>query len=128
MKKIIKQISSGIIELNEYFKKKKLIELQHERIASFNAKIENKKFFDYDYEKSIEILVSLGLDEEQIRHGSIPEDSLNFLFKTVDKSLSNFPQIKALHVGNFVGISLTYYFSHAFKLMNFQLYPCINRS
>lgn len=118
MKKIIKRIIPyGIIELKEYFRKKKLVELQHERIEIYNNQIENKKILYYNYEKSIEVLVSLGLDEEQIRYGSIPEDSLSFLFKTVDKSLSNFPQIKALHIGNFVGISLTY-LSNAFKLIN----------
>lgn len=63
----------------------------------------------YDYEASIALLVSMGLDEDQVRDASVPEASLEWIATRLRAELSH--QTRApvvLHVGNFVGVSLVY--------------------
>jgi hypothetical protein len=59
-------------------------------------------------EESIRFLVGRGLNESEVREGSMPEASLDYLAeKVVDRLPSDRP-LRALHVGNFVGVSLCY--------------------
>ena len=60
-------------------------------------------------EEAIRFLLSRGLDEETVRGGSIPENSLNYIGEVVSARLPADRPICALHVGNFVGISLCYF-------------------
>ncbi|MFC2102921.1 hypothetical protein ACFLSS_00665 [Bacteroidota bacterium] len=111
MKNILKSIlrfllPHAIFLLREKIKKKKLQLIRNKRIVKFNKM--SSSFLDYDYELSIQKLVEKELDEEQIREGSIPENSLDFLFKTIMRKLYELAPIKVLHIGNFVGVSLLY--------------------
>ncbi|HWH93121.1 MAG TPA: class I SAM-dependent methyltransferase [Baekduia sp.] len=59
-------------------------------------------------EEAIRFLVASGLDEEMVRAGSIPEDNLDYVREVVADRLPSDRPVRALHVGNFVGISLCY--------------------
>src|SRR5438270_9107261 len=56
----------------------------------------------------IRFLVARGLDEYQVREGSVPEDSLDYMAEQVLARLQSDRPLRALHIGNFVGISLSY--------------------
>jgi predicted O-methyltransferase YrrM len=61
----------------------------------------------YSYEDSLSFLDSLGTDPSQSRGGSMPRDSLQFMQSHFDRLDATRPII-ALHVGNFLGVSLAY--------------------
>lgn len=70
---------------------------------------------EYSYENSVRYLVLRGLDEGQVRAGSIPESSLQFAWCLVERELEGTDPGRApalLHIGNFVGISLVYLARH----------------
>ena len=62
---------------------------------------------DADYERLIRELVSEDCDEEQVREGSMPEESLKNIVNLLGECLPAGPLL-GLHIGNFVGVSLTY--------------------
>ena len=53
-------------------------------------------------------LTSRGLDEAEVRAGSIPQRSLDFVGSVVASELPSDGPVFALHIGNFVGVSLAY--------------------
>lgn len=53
----------------------------------------------FDYDTAVDLLSQAGLDEEQVRAGSMPPETLRWIAGHVRGAL-------ALHVGNFVGVSL----------------------
>lgn len=59
-------------------------------------------------EESIRFLVERGLDAVQVRDGSMPAQSLDYLAETIMDRLPYERPLRALHVGNFVGVSLAY--------------------
>jgi hypothetical protein len=59
-------------------------------------------------EAAIRFLVDHGLDEQRVRDGSIPGTSLDYMAETVRDRLPRDRPVRALHVGNFVGVSLCY--------------------
>jgi predicted O-methyltransferase YrrM len=61
----------------------------------------------YSYEDSLSFLDSLGIDPSQSRGGSMPRNSLQFMQSHFDRLDARHPII-ALHVGNFLGVSLAY--------------------
>jgi hypothetical protein len=63
------------------------------------------------------MLVDKGVNEQQIREGSVPESSLVNLFSVLENRFKNLPLLNALHIGNFVGISLTY-IANSLKKLN----------
>src|SRR5262249_53188489 len=52
------------------------------------------------------LLVAMGCSEEAVRSGSIQDGSLQFIRKTIREQLTGTVPLHALHVGNFVGLSL----------------------
>jgi len=61
-----------------------------------------------DFESVISFLMRRGLPEHHLREGSVPPKSLEFI---KDHSISQFDSnrpLKALHIGNFVGVSLAF--------------------
>lgn len=60
----------------------------------------------FDYEVAVAALVDEGLSELQIREGSMPEDCLRWALDLVNRELSMDGPPLAVHVGNFVGLSL----------------------
>jgi hypothetical protein len=63
---------------------------------------------DYSVEGAVRFLVSRGLDEDAVRQGSMPEASLEFTGDALQGRLPADRPVNALHVGNFVGVSLSY--------------------
>jgi hypothetical protein len=59
-------------------------------------------------EESIRFLVGRGLDESEVREGSMSEASLDYLAEKILERLPPARPLRALHVGNFVGVSLSY--------------------
>lgn len=60
----------------------------------------------WDYELAIEVLAGRGLDEIEVRDGSVPEDALAFSGDVCRRELPADRPLLGLHVGNFVGVSL----------------------
>lgn len=61
----------------------------------------------FGYEESLAFLDARGIDPEQTREGSMPLASLQFLRRHLDRLDASRPLV-ALHVGNFLGVSLAY--------------------
>lgn len=59
----------------------------------------------FEYEDAVALLVSRGVDEQTVRTGSIPQGAMGFVADVVREHCPRRP-LRALHVGNFVGISL----------------------
>ncbi len=59
-------------------------------------------------EEAIRFLVSRGLTETSVRAASMPEESLEYIAEIVTDRLPYDRPVRALHVGNFVGVSLCY--------------------
>jgi hypothetical protein len=60
----------------------------------------------FDGDEAISALVARGLNEDNVRAGSIGTAHLRFLDRAIHEHLRTEPPHHALHVGNFVGISL----------------------
>lgn len=67
----------------------------------------NKAPHEFSYENALTFLDSLGIEPSQSREGSMPLDSLQFMQSHFDRLDASRPII-ALHVGNFLGVSLAY--------------------
>ena len=59
-------------------------------------------------EEAIRFLVGRGLNESEVREGSMPEASLAYVAEKILDRLPSDRPVRALHVGNFVGVSLCY--------------------
>jgi len=60
-------------------------------------------------EEAIAFLVDRGLDEHTVREGSMPEASFDYTAQLVSDRLPSNRPVRALHVGNFVGVSLCFF-------------------
>jgi len=63
----------------------------------------------YSFEAAVGHLISRGLPEEQVRGGSMPEASLVSCTSVLRERLDVTQPISILHVGNFVGVSLSWF-------------------
>jgi hypothetical protein len=70
-----------------------------------------------NYADLISFLSKRGLDEAQLKSGSMPEASLIESARIISKYFSGRDAIIALHVGNFVGVSISY-LSNELKLLH----------
>jgi len=61
---------------------------------------------DQRYEQAVRFLLGRGLDEREVREGSMPEESLDYVAGVLAERLPGDQPVRALHVGNFVGVSL----------------------
>ena len=61
-----------------------------------------------DYESVIGFLMSRGLPEHHLREGSVPPKSLEFIRQNCISRLGTSRPLRALHIGNFVGVSLVF--------------------
>lgn len=62
-----------------------------------------------DYEAVVQFLIQRGLPEHHVREGSVPPASLEFVRDQVIARLDASRPLRALHVGNFVGVSLAFF-------------------
>jgi len=58
------------------------------------------------HEEAVRFLLERGLDEYAVRVGSMPEDSLEFVSRFVRENLRARSPVRALQIGNFLGVSL----------------------
>jgi hypothetical protein len=68
-----------------------------------------RKYAPYSYEAAIEFHCARGLNRGQLIGGSMPEASLDFCSKTLDELIPDDRPLVGLHVGNFLGVSLSYF-------------------
>jgi hypothetical protein len=59
-------------------------------------------------DEAVRFLVARGVDERQVRDGSIPQASLDFVEALLRRGLPADRPLVGLHVGNFVGVSLAH--------------------
>lgn len=80
------------------------------RVASWRQAVEAPTHspWPYSYEDSVHWLTSQSLEETHVREGSIPERSLAFVCRRLRELLATSRPVTALHIGNFVGLSLCY--------------------
>jgi hypothetical protein len=64
-----------------------------------------RDYAPFSYEAAVTFLVERGCDEEQVREGSMPEESLLRCGELMAELLPGDP-LNLLHIGNFVGVSL----------------------
>ncbi len=67
---------------------------------------QNCKSAQFDYEGAVAFLAKEGLNEHQVREGSMPEAALAYCTAKLAELLDSKKPLVGLHVGNFVGISL----------------------
>jgi hypothetical protein len=77
-----------------------------ERVA---GNVDGRRAQDYSPGEARRFLLARGLDDEQVRTGSMPEASLEFTGNLLREHLPSDRPLVALHVGNFVGFSLSYF-------------------
>lgn len=63
----------------------------------------------FGYESAVAHLISRGLPEDAVRAGSMPESSLQRCREAFESRLEPGRALSLLHVGNFLGISLTWF-------------------
>lgn len=78
------------------------------RIASVQSMKSSAAIQGDIYEQIIEFLADRGVPEHQSREGSVPRNSLEFVHDKAIKSLNSSYPLRALHIGNFVGVSLVF--------------------
>jgi hypothetical protein len=116
MKKIIAQfLPLGLINLYYFFIKKRT-QTENKYKLELNIELANKNFNQFDnknvedvYNNSISYLLKKGINPSDLFGGSMPLESIKeidiFLKNNIVSKSSNEPLI-ALHIGNFVGVSL----------------------
>ena len=81
---------------------------RNRRIASADHSPRTRLFGGDQFEEIVAFLVNQGIPENQVRQGSIPLRSLEYLNDAVLSRLDKNSPLMALHIGNFVGVSLAY--------------------
>ena len=81
------------------------------KLAAQNAAqaSEVRKVTAYSYTAAIEFQRARGLPNGYLTAGSIPESALKFCAKTLDEFATGNHPLVGLHIGNFLGISLSYF-------------------
>ncbi len=82
---------------------------RRERISEIEGSAANKSALDgADYTAVIQYLVGRGLPKAHLIEGSVPQSSLTFVRNNVIDKLPTDRPLRALHIGNFVGVSLAF--------------------
>jgi predicted O-methyltransferase YrrM len=96
-------VPHSFVTLRHRVQRRRAVALRRATVAEYAPAAQDP----YGYEDSIAWLASQGLNEEQVRGGSIPEPSLDFVAGHLRRLMNSGP-VTALHIGNFVGVSLAY--------------------
>jgi len=81
---------------------------RHQRIAACETLRQSTSIHGDNPEEVIAFLAARGIDEQQVREGSIPVASLEYLRRVVHDVFATRGPVSALHVGNFVGVSVAF--------------------
>jgi hypothetical protein len=60
------------------------------------------------YDDVVDFLIARGVDRDHILEGSIPRTSLRTIGEAIDSWLDSSAPLRGLHIGNFVGVSLSF--------------------
>lgn len=96
---------SLVLMRNSYRAKKLHIE-RHKKMSELNV---NNQKLNYSYQNTIDFLVSRGCALEHVIQGSMPSDSLDTCKKQIDHYFDKEKPLIGLHIGNFLGVSLSYF-------------------
>ena len=78
------------------------------RIAAVANAVSSMAIQGNDYEPVLTFLLDRGVPEHHLREGSVPVKSLEFIRDQAIVPLGSARPLRALHIGNFVGVSLAY--------------------
>lgn len=78
------------------------------RVEAGKAALAARRSEGFSYDGAIRFLAGRGLDETQVREGSMPESSLDYAAGLMREHLPRDRPVIGLHVGTFVGVSLAY--------------------
>jgi predicted O-methyltransferase YrrM len=91
------------------WRERRTVAERDERQAEALARAAARRTSDYSVDAAIDFLAGRGLVEAHVRAGSIPEGSLEFAGALLRAHLPRDRPLRGLHVGNFVGVSLSYF-------------------
>lgn len=97
----------GQIERAEALHRAGLDAARRARLSDALAGARDAGGLTFDYELAVAMLVEGGLSEFQVREGSMPLESLEVVARHLVEYLPGGPPL-ALHIGNFVGLSLAH--------------------
>jgi hypothetical protein len=102
-------VPHGIVRMREKHKEAINRAIITDRLQKIREQTQLNGKEPYSYPGAVEYLRQLGLPESHIRDGSMPESSLKFCINRLRERFGvlKHPPI-GLHVGNFVGVSLSY--------------------
>lgn len=98
----------GLVVAEQKRRHLRRLRAQHARAKLVNAEGSGRAPRPFDYEDAVDFLVGRGLEEYQVRAGSVSLDALDAIADVLRDRLPAGP-IVAVHVGNFVGLSLCYF-------------------
>jgi len=81
---------------------------RYRRIAACEKLKQNASIRGDDLEEVVGFLRARGIDEKQVRDGSIPASSLECIKRIIHDTFATRGAIAALHIGNFVGVSFAF--------------------
>ena len=85
-----------------------VLAMRDRRMATGRAALAARAGVTFSVEESARFLAARGLDADQVRDGSVPQASLDYAGSLVASELPRDRPLLALHIGNFVGVSLAY--------------------
>jgi hypothetical protein len=116
--RVLRRSSSLTFSRPQKLASRLLVGLRNRRLRAFGARMAPPLFpavqasappgvspRPFSFEEAVALLISRGLNEEAIRLSSIPERHLQFAGAAIARNCPRRP-LRALHVGNFVGVSL----------------------
>ncbi len=90
----------------DHLRKRRTAKEQAVRATLLQGYRANCQTAQFSFEDAVAFLAKEGLDEHQVREGSIPEAALAYCMVKLAELLDAKKPLVGLHVGNFVGISL----------------------
>jgi hypothetical protein len=119
LKTVVRAIPSGLLDVGRALRHRRIAREQetaraafHEqrrhRINSVSSVPQQVRINANDYYAIVAYLLEQGVPEHHLREGSIPPKSLEFINEIVLSRIGSDLPISALHIGNFVGVSLAF--------------------
>ena len=86
----------------------RVLAMRDRRLATGRVALAGRAGATFSVEESVRFLAARGLDADQVRDGSVPQASLDYAGSLVASEMPRDRPLLALHIGNFVGVSLAY--------------------
>lgn len=82
--------------------------MRDQRLEAGRAALASRKAEQLSVDEAVRFLAARGLDENEVRAGSVPQASLDYIRSFAVSELPGDQPLLGLHIGNFVGVSLAY--------------------